>query len=276
MSDDWQPLVIGVAPNGARKTKADHPKIPITAGELAETAATCREAGASFIHLHVRDREGRHLLDAEAYRGAIAAVKAAVGNSMVVQITSEAAGIYKAPEQIAVVRAVRPEAVSLAPRELCADAAAEKPFAELLAWAAREKILVQYILYSEEEILRFAALQRRGLVPDGRHFVLFVLGRYTKDQRSDPNDLLPFVAANADGHAWSLCAFGPKETACALTAAALGGHARVGFENNLYLPGGSVAADNAALVRAVAGGAAAIGRPVASADEARAVMGAGG
>ncbi|MGH6946299.1 MAG: 3-keto-5-aminohexanoate cleavage protein, partial [Kiloniellales bacterium] len=65
-------------------------------------------------------------------------------------------------------------------------------------------------------------------------------------------------------------------TACALTATALGGHARVGFENNLYLPGGSIATDNAALVRSVAGGAAAIGRPVARADETRAVMGAAG
>jgi uncharacterized protein (DUF849 family) len=57
-----------------------------------------------------------------------------------------------------------------------------------------------------------------------------------------------------------------------VTAAALDGHARVGFENNLYLPDGRLAPDNAALVAAVAEGARTIGRPLADAAEARAVL----
>jgi len=99
-----------------------------------------------------------------------------------------------------------------------------------------------------------------------------VLGRYTKGQISAPADLLPFLVAGGLGHSWGLCAFGRRETACAVLAAALGGHPRVGFENNLHLPDGTEAPDNAALVAAVAAGAAAIGRPLADADQARAVM----
>ena len=66
-------VVVTVAPNGGRKTKADHPALPLTADELARTAAECLERGASMIHLHVRDAEGRHSLDPEAYRATIAA-----------------------------------------------------------------------------------------------------------------------------------------------------------------------------------------------------------
>ena len=121
----WPPLILANAPNGATRTKADHPALPMSAAELARTAAEIAEAGAALIYVHVRDGEGRHLLDADAYRAATQAIRAEVGDRLVVQITSEAAGRYVAPEQMAVVRAVRPEAVSLALREIVADAASE-------------------------------------------------------------------------------------------------------------------------------------------------------
>ena len=56
-------VVLTVAPNRGRKTKADHPALPLTADELAWTAAECLERGASMIHLHVRDADGQHCLD---------------------------------------------------------------------------------------------------------------------------------------------------------------------------------------------------------------------
>jgi uncharacterized protein (DUF849 family) len=269
---DWPPLVISVAPNGARKTPSDHPELPITPEAIARTAAACREAGAAMIHLHVRDAEGRHSLDTEAYRAAIAAIRHAVGPDMVIQATSEAAGIYEPEGQMAMVRDLRPEAVSLAVKEIVPDSASEPRAAAFLAWVRREGILAQYILYSADELGRFDDLIARGVVPDGRQSVLFVLGRYAKDQTSEPAELLPFLAAKAEGHVWALCAFGPREAACAVAAAALGGHARVGFENNLQLPDGRLAPDNAALVAAVAQGAAAIGRPLADAGQAREIM----
>jgi uncharacterized protein (DUF849 family) len=271
---DWPPLILAVAPNGARKTKADHAALPIEPGEIARAAARCREAGASMIHLHVRDRDGRHTLDADAYRAATAAVRDAVGRDMIIQVTSESVGLYGPEQQMAMVREVRPEAVSLAVREIVPDAAHEAPAAVFLAWLAAERILPQFILYAPEDVGRFDELVRRGVIPGGPHFVLYVLGRYAKGQRSDPSDLLPFLAAGGAGGAWAVCAFGPRETACAVTAAALGGHARVGFENNLYLPDGRLAPDNAALVAAAAAGAHAIGRPPATAADARVLLGA--
>ncbi|WP_142847416.1 3-keto-5-aminohexanoate cleavage protein [Telmatospirillum sp. J64-1] len=270
-----QKLIINVAPNGARRLKQDHPAIPLTAKEMAETAARCREAGAAMLHLHVRDADGAHLLDAEAYKESIAAVRRAVGEEMVVQITTEAVGRYSPAEQMAVVREVRPEAVSLALREIIPDEAAERDGAAFLAELWRARTFIQHILYSAEDVSRFLRLRSRGIIPGGQ--VLFVLGRYTPGQVSQPTDLLPFLAAWS-GEAgelppgWSVCAFGRHENACAMAAAALGGHARVGFENNLWLADGSLAPENAALVDQLARGAPLLGRAVADAGAARAIM----
>lgn len=269
---DWPPLVLAVAPNGARKTKEDHPALPVTPAEIARAAAACADAGAAMIHLHVRDRDGRHSLDPACYRPAIEVLRREVGERLLVQVTSEAVGRYRPEEQMAMVRELVPEAVSLAVREIVPDAAHESAAADFLAWLRRDRIFAQYILFSLEDLARFDDLIERGVVPGERHDVLFVLGRYSKGQTSSPADLLPFLAANRRGHGWSICAFGPREAACAVSAAALGGHARVGFENNLYLPDGTLAPDNAALAGAVAAGAAAIGRPLATAAEARALM----
>lgn len=269
MNAEWNPLVICVAPNGAYKTKRDHPALPLSAAELARTAAECRAAGAAMVHLHVRDSTGRHSLDPDIYREAIAAVRREVGAEMVIQVTSEAAQVYGPEQQMAAVRELRPESVSVAVREIVPDAAAEPAAAEFLAWAAGERIMVQFILYSSEDLARYRELQRRGIVPAGRHPLLYVLGRYSSDQRSRPIDLLPFLVAPPSDEPWSVCAFGPLEHACGIAAATFGGHVRVGFENNLQLKDGGIAPSNAALVAQVRDAAGVLGRPLASADAVR-------
>lgn len=269
-----KPVAIAVAPNGGRRTKVDHPALPLTSAELARVAADCRDAGAAMIHTHVRNRDGAHLLDADAYRAAIAAIRAEVGDDLVLQITSESLGRYRPEEQMAVVRAVRPEAVSLALRELAPDAAAEPAFAEFLSWLKRERVAPQIILYAPEEVVRLAEMQQRSLVPWDEIPVLFVLGRYVAGQTSLPADLLPFLGPDAPRfRSWMVCAFGRHEAACALAAALLGGDIRVGFENNLHLPDGSVAGSNADLVRAVAEPLTRTGGSLADAAALRAAWG---
>jgi 3-keto-5-aminohexanoate cleavage enzyme len=244
-------VAIAVAPNGGRRTKADHPALPMTTEEISATAAACLEAGACMIHAHIRNPQGHHLLDPDAYRATIAAVRAAVGDQLVIQITSEALGIYKSAEQMAVVRDVRPEAVSIALRELAPDASHEPAFADFLTWLRREKVTPQIILYSPEEAARLAELKTRGLIPFNDVPVLYVLGRYTVGQKSAPSDLLPFLAPDMPRFThWSACAFGAREHICVTAAALLGGNVRVGFENNLWMPDGSIARDNADLVTA--------------------------
>ncbi|GJD48785.1 3-keto-5-aminohexanoate cleavage enzyme [Methylobacterium crusticola] len=271
-----KPLIIAVAPNGARRTKADHPALPIDPREIGLEAARCREAGAAMIHLHVRDAEERHSLDVDRYRAAVAAVRREAPE-MICQVTTEAVGLYAPHEQVAAMRALRPEAFSVALRELFAEPDDEAAGAAFLAEQAGAGTLVQHILYDAGDVTRFQGLVARGLIPLERASVLFVLGRYAPGQRSDPADLLPFLAAwQETGHhldlPWALCAFGRREAACMIAAAALGGHVRVGFENNLWRPDGSLAADNAAQVAEVAGLARAVGLDLADPAAARALL----
>lgn len=264
------PLILTVAPNGAYKTHAQHPAVPMTPDTLATTARACMDVGVSMLHMHVRKPDGAHSLDAEAYLAATAAVRKAVGQEMVIQITTEAAKVYAPPAQMAVVRAVHPEAVSVGLRELRGSDVSDETLGSFFSWLAKSDIMTQVILYDEADVLDWNALRARGVIPEGKWFVLFVLGRYTAGQTSSPTDLLPFLSLYDGVHPWAMCAFGAQEHACAIAAAALGGHARVGFENNLLLRDGTTAPSNAALARQVVEGALALNRPLATADQIRA------
>ena len=263
------PLILTVAPNGAYKQLADHPALPVTAATLATTARQCLEAGAAMLHLHIRDSAGRHSLDVTGYREALAAVKAVVGDAMVLQVTSEAARVYEAQAQIDMVRSLRPEAVSVGLRELDQPAIGDTGLAGFFAWLMRERVMTQIILYDVKDLQRWQQLRAQGVIPDGRWSLLFVLGRYSAGQTSEPRDLVAFLQAHTGSEPWTVCAFGATEHACIMAAAALGGHARVGFENNLFLRNGEPAPDNAALVRQAAQAAACLGRPLATAEQIR-------
>lgn len=263
-----EPVILTAAPNGARKTKTDHPMLPITPSELADEAKACLEQGAAMIHLHVRDDADAHSLDVQKYRDAIAAIRDAVGEALVIQATTEAVGIYSAEQQMEMVLDLKPEAASLAIKELVpegAEAKAREFFVEMRS----QSIMPQFILYSAEELVRCQKLMAEGVIPFENPFLLFVLGRYTTGQQSHPKDLLPFVSGLTADTDWAVCAFGPLEHASASCALAMGGHVRVGFENNMNLRDGTVAGRNADLIRQARDVAEAIGRPLATADDVR-------
>lgn len=269
-----EPLIVTVAPNGAYKQPSDHPAVPITPDTLATTARACLDAGAAMLHMHIRDAQGRHSLDVEGYREAQRVVHQAVGTAMVVQITSEAAGVYRAPAQIAMVEALQPEAVSIGLREIDQPEIGEAGLQRFFTGLARQHTMVQVILYDVADLRRWQTLRASGVVPEAPWFLLFVLGRYSAGQTSSPHDLLPFLAAHQGPEPWAVCAFGAAENTCITAAAVFGGHARVGFENNLLRKDGSPAPDNTALVRQAVEAAAALGRPLATAADVRQRFGA--
>lgn len=263
------PFIVMCAPNGARRSKQDHAALPLTADELATCAESVLGAGASMLHVHVRDDDGRHALDPDRYRGALAAIRERVGDRLVLQVTTEACGFYTPQQQMQVIRELEPEAVSLALAELCPDTAGEDAAAEFFGWLQANLIMAQYILYSKDDALRFEDLRRRGVIPDAWPFVLFVLGRYSEALTGDPSQLDELAATLSRDVGWAVCCFGQTENAAVIRAAGIHGHARVGFENNLQLPNGTLAEDNADLVRLAADAGKAVGRHIASADDVR-------
>ena len=266
------PFVIAAAPNGARKTKADVPNIPITPAEVAQTALACKQAGAAMMHLHVRDEDQKHSLDVGRYREMLTEVRASVGDDMVLQVTTEAVGMYSADDQMAMVRGLMPEAVSIAIREIAPDGFDVNVLKSFFAFMREAKISPQFILYASDDVRRFNQLVETGVLPGEKFPVLFVLGRYSAGQVSDPADLLPFIATSSYISTWMVCAFGAFENACILTGAGLGGHARIGFENNHLLVDGSPAGHNAELIAQAREGARHMARKIATGEQAKQIM----
>ena len=223
-----------------------------------------------MIHLHVRDARGRHSLDARLYRLVISAIRRAVGRHLVIQVTSESVGMYTPRAQIEQIKQLRPEAVSISVRELVPNETELASSAEFFAWLAKEHITPQYILFSADDFALYQDLTARGVIPSTPHWLLFVLGRYDTGFTSSPVSLLPFLTEHQEEQPpWAVCAFGRTEHGSAACAATLGGHARLGFENNVYLRDGSIASSNAQLIAQLVDVAEAIGRPVADADDLR-------
>lgn len=233
-----------VAPNGARRGKADHPTLPITLPEIVDTARACHGAGADALHLHIRDDHGAHSLEAGRYKEALSELKAQVPG-MRIQITTEAASVFDVAAQHACLRDVRPEWASISVREMARDPDIAERVYGLCAAQGTE---VQHILYDAGDAALLREWRKSGVIRPGQDGTIFVLGRYASAAGSSPGDLGPFCAALPEADDWMVCAFGPQEHACLVAAAAEGGNVRVGFENSLTAADGQVHADNATSV----------------------------
>jgi len=242
-------VMIISAPNGARRSRVDHPALPITPAQLAAEARQLVEQQVAVLHLHVRDRDGGHSLDPERYREAIASIREAVGDELVIQATSESVGIYRREEQMEMVKSLRPEAVSLALRELCPEDASELEAGRFYEFLQKENIWPQHILYTAEEVARFERLRRRGVLAQEHPCCLLVLGNYVGEQPGTVEELAQMRSeADFSEFPWGACCFGPNEHQTMLETTAMGGHVRLGFENNLQQSDGSKARNNAQLI----------------------------
>ena len=235
-----------VAPNGARRSKRDHGSLPITPAELAVTARACAEAGATSLHLHVRDGEGRHSLDPALYAQAVEAIRQQT--SIHIQTSTEAAGIYDVATQQTCLANTPTSDASVALREVARD---PERFSGVYRMAKAAGVNVQHILYSAEDLRLLLEHFNTRTIPEGSRRAIFVLGRYTSGQQSEPVDLDPFLyALNGRDLNWSVCAFGQREHECLLAALDRGGNVRLGFENNMHAADGSPYTDNAESVAA--------------------------
>lgn len=235
---------IMVAPTGARRTKSDHAALPMTMDEIVKTAISCHASGAEALHLHVRDDDGRHSLDAGRYLETIAELDRVLPN-MPVQITTEAGGIFDVSAQLRCLQAVKPKWASISVREI--DRSPELAGA-IYGACADADTKVQHILYGPDDVSLYMQRRADGIIQQHQADVICVLGRYSKNQTSRPEDLQPFLTAEHEADSWMVCAFGPFEHACLVDAAQRGGALRVGFENSITDEDGHLHKDNAASV----------------------------
>lgn len=241
-----EPLIM-VAPTGARRTKRDHPQLPVKLPELIETARSCHMAGAGAMHVHLRDDRGAHTLDVGRYREALQELNLTVPG-MKFQITTEAAGHFSVDEQLACLAELSPDWASISVREIArAPDCAPRVYATCRAQGTE----VQHILYDVADAALLMDWISKGIVPDGPISVLIVLGRYDRPLAGRVGDPGPVLEILPAATRWMVCAFGPTEHQCLTGAARLGGDCRVGFENSLCNGDGRRWRDNAHSVQSL-------------------------
>ncbi|MDA9770837.1 3-keto-5-aminohexanoate cleavage protein [Emcibacteraceae bacterium] len=260
------PFIIMSAPNGARRQIKDHPEIPISPDEMAVCAEQILEAGASILHLHVREDDGSHCLDVDRYQNSINAIKNKVGDQLIIQATTEAVGIYDRHQQMEMVKKLKPEAVSIALRELCPTDDELGEFEAFNKWVIKENIFPQYILYNPDDHIRFEEYIKKGVFHHDTPFVLYVMGSYNGP--TPDTDALKKLAAN-NKRPWAACGFSENEKDCINHSTKVGGHIRVGFENNIWREDGSLLENNGEMIKHAATVAMNNNRPIASVDDVR-------
>ena len=243
-------VILAVAPNGARKTKENHPNIPLTSTEIAQTAQDCLSAGARMMHLHVRNAEDNsHSLSVENYQSALSAIQQKCQQELFIQVTSEAVGIYSPGEQFEMIHGLKPAAVSIGLREI--KSLAEDLIHEHFMRMKADNVKPQIILYNQDDLDKYHDWLIRHVLPGNAYPILLVIGRPNTEGAFENSYLVEDNIQKIKASSWMICAFGKNEFSAAKLAANLGGHIRIGFENNSTLEDGTEAEDNAALIKQI-------------------------
>lgn len=268
------PLVITVAPVGAETTKQDNPHQPYTVDEIAGAAVEAVQAGASVVHLHVRDDDGTPSQDPGRFAAVMSRL---IPAGPIIQISTGGAVTATEDERLAPVLALDP------PPEMASLTCGTINFGDDVFWnppgllerfATAMKgrgIHPELEIFDAGMIANALRLARKGLLPDHLHFDL-VLG-VPGAMDATPRNLMFLVDSLPAGASWTVAGIGRSELPLAAIAIAMGGHVRVGFEDNVFYRKGELAESNAQLVARITRLARELDRKVATPDEARRLLG---
>lgn len=265
-------LVITVAPTGSLPVKSKTPHVPITPKEIVECALRCEAAGAAVVHVHVRDPETQ--APSPRYDLFQEVVEGLRGRSrLIVQIsTGGRAGMsYEERSQRL---ALCPEMASLTTGSVnfpdTVYINSPNLIEQLAADMLRYRIKPEMEIFDTSMIANALDLAARGLARPPLHFN-FVMGLKGAIPATAENLMHLKSSLPADA-TWTVSGIGPAQLPMNVLGIVLGGHVRVGLEDNIYYCKG-VLASNEQLVERVVRIARELGREVASPDEARAILG---
>ena len=270
------PCIICVAITGSLPAKSDNPAVPISVAEQVESTHEAFEAGASIAHCHVRDDEGRPTADPERF----ARLKEGLERhcpGLILQFST--GGRSGAGRERGAMLDLRPDMASLAVgSNNFPNRVYENP-PDLVDWLARRMIECdvrpEIEAFDLGHILQAAQMWRDGRLRE-RPYVQFVMGvRNAMPADRDVFDYYIYTVRRLFGANAPWCAAGIGASQIILNewAIASGGHARTGLEDNVRLDRDTLAPSNAALVRRAAALCERYGRPVASWQQARAILG---
>ncbi len=269
------PLIITAALTGSRITREQCPAIPITPEEIAAEGIAAWRAGASVVHIHVRDTAtGQGAQDMAAFTEVISVLRAET-DVILCLTTSGIPGRNLPIEARMAPLALQPEMASFDAGTIEMEAGLfvnEPAFLDALAAEALARgvklELECFTLEMVETALRYHA---DGKIPAPLHFQ-FVTGT-RHGMKATAAALVEAVALLPEDATWSVIGVGRTQTPMAMIAMAMGGHVRVGLEDNIQYRRGELATGNAQLVERAVRLAHELDRTVATPAQARELLG---
>ena len=267
------PAILTAAICGAETTREMTPHLPITAEELAEEAARCREAGAAVIHLHVRRDDGTPTQDRGLFQKALDAIRRRA--DVIVQTSTGGAVGMTADERAQPLECVPPpEMASLNAGSLnFGDDVFLNPFPLVREFARRMRekgVIWEMECYDVGHVEACVRLAEEGVIDLPAHFD-FVMGVRGGIQATEDN-LIFMVSKLPRGCTFNVAGIGRHQLPMAELALRIGGHARCGLEDNVYLSKGVLAKGSFELVAKVAEIARSARREVATPAQAREIL----
>ncbi len=269
------PMIITAALVGAETTREQTPYLPITAEEIGESAARCREAGAAMVHLHVRNADGTPSQSTELFAAAIRQIRRRC--DVLIQVSTGGAVGMDVDERCGPLRLTGTEKPDMAtlttgtvnfaddvfwnPRPLVRDIARR-----IRAAGIRPEIEC----FDAGMIDEAHSLAKEGLIDLPTHFD-FVLG-VPGGLGARPEALDFLVASLPEKCTWTVAGMGRHQLPFVELAAVKGGNARVGLEDNIFISKGVLAKGNEELVAEAARRARQKGRELAPPDVARSLL----
>jgi 3-keto-5-aminohexanoate cleavage enzyme len=269
------PVIITAALTGSRISREHTPAIPITPAEIAAEGVAAWRAGAGILHVHVRDAAtGLGTQDVDVFREVVDALRAETDAILCLTTSGIPGRNLPTAERIAPL-ALRPEMASFDAGTIQMDAGLfvnEPEFLDALAADALARgVKLELECFDLEMVHTALRYHRDGKLPAPLHFQFVTGTRYgmpaTAQALVAAVDLLPA------GSTWSVIGVGRTQTPMAMLALAMGGHVRVGLEDNIHYRRGELATGNAQLVERAVRLARELDRPVATPALARELLG---
>jgi len=272
-----EPLIITTALTGAETTKKAQPNLPITPAEQAQTAKECFAAGSRVLHLHVRDADGKPTQSLEIFEDVINRVRKDAPE-MIIQMSTGGAVGESFEKRMAPLK-LKPHMATLNAGTLnFGDEVftnAPKDIERLAMYFQEVNVAPEIEVYESGMIDYVAKLVKKGLITHTPLHVQFVLG--VPGGMSGKAKNLVYMAEHLKEEiptaTWGVAGIGRWQLPCAVMAIVMGGHVRVGFEDNIYYHKGVIAQSNAQLVARIARIAEEFGRPIATSEQTKEILG---
>ncbi len=267
-------LILTAAICGAEVTKEKNPAVPYTIDEIAREARSAYNAGASIIHLHVREDDGTPTQSLTRFKLAIEAIQKECPEIIIQPSTGGAVGMSN-EERLTPIQ-LNPEMATLdcgtinfGGSEIFTNS--EDTVIEFAQIMQASHIKPEIEVFDRGMVQLAARIKQMGYIDGSLHFNL-VLGT-PFGMPANLEDIVYLASCLPDGSTFTGTGIGRHEFNVACAAIMLGGHVRVGFEDNVYLKKGVLARSNGELVEKVVRLANELGREIACPDEARTILG---